>query len=130
MQELWLYFQTNLFSAVFSGVGLTFQAQGSNKKSVLLDLNHELGKELFLRLVEIADVVVVNYRSVPVSELAMRQRNAKLIFCHLTGYGNEEEAAYDNTIQAASGIIAQCKKKGRSYFCFFTFYCSCPRLDE
>ena len=42
---------------------------------------------------------------------AIRARNPRIIYCAMTGYGapgdKAAKGAYDNTIQAASGAIAQ-----------------------
>ena len=41
-----------------AGMGVSFLAQNAGKKSVTVNLKHPRGKELFLKLVKTADVVV------------------------------------------------------------------------
>ena len=43
-------------------MGVSFLAQNAGKKSVTVNLKHPRGKELFLKLVKTADMVVENFR--------------------------------------------------------------------
>ena len=43
------------------GVGLTYQVQASNKKSLALDIRTERGREALLHIVKDADVFIENY---------------------------------------------------------------------
>ncbi|MQY43970.1 CoA transferase [Epibacterium sp. SM1969] len=108
------------------GIGLTYQVQGGNKKSLALDIRSQTGRETLLRLVETADVLIENYATGVLQGLGlgyedMRSRNPEIIYCSMTGYGDTgpkaTKGAYDNTIQAASGTIAQCNgvKPGVSF---------------
>jgi formyl-CoA transferase len=45
-----------------AGMGVSFLAQNAGKKSVTVNLKHPRGKELFLKLVKTADMVVENFR--------------------------------------------------------------------
>lgn len=96
--------------------GLTYQVQAANKKALTLDLKQNAGREIFLKLVSEADILVENYRTGALDELGLgyddlRAINSGLIYCSLSGFGNygarAEVNAYDNTIQATSGIIEQ-----------------------
>lgn len=96
--------------------GLNYQVQASNKKAMTLDLKTKQGQEILKRLVKKADILVENYRTGALDELGLgygdlKTINPKLIYCSLTGYGNEGPRAgvnaYDNVIQATSGIIEQ-----------------------
>lgn len=99
------------------GIGLTYQVQGGNKRSLALDIRSEAGRDALLRLVDGADVLIENHVTGAMEALglgpdALRAGNPRLIYCAMTGYGDAGpkagKGAYDNTIQAASGIIAQC----------------------
>ena len=98
------------------GLGLTYQVQGANKKSLAIDLRTSPGREALLRLVETADVFLENYATGVMEELGLgydilRVCNPGIVYCSMTGYGDKgpkaSKGAYDNTIQAASGIISQ-----------------------
>ena len=108
------------------GVGLTYQVQGSNKKSLALDIRTEQGREAMINLVNDADVFIENYSTGTLQDLGLgyddiKSHNPKIIYCALTGYGDDGpkafKGAYDNTIQAASGTVAQCSgaKPGVSF---------------
>ena len=86
-----------------------------NKKGVVLDLKHKEGKELFLRMVERADVVLENYRPGALKRLGLdyeagRKRNPGIVYCSISGYGQDgpylERAALDLILQAESGMIS------------------------
>ena len=72
--------------------GITNQfARG--KLSVVMDLNHPRGKELFLRLVKISDVVQDNYsrRAMPNFGLdypVLKEVNPQIIMIRQTGFGS------------------------------------------
>ena len=108
------------------GVGLTYQVQASNKKSLALDIRTERGREALLHIVKDADVFIENYATGTLQNLGLgyddiKTHNPKIIYCAMTGYGDEgpkaSKGAYDNTIQAASGTVAQCSgvKPGLSF---------------
>lgn len=63
-----------------------------NKKSVVLDLKTEEGRNTFLELAKTADVVVESYRPGVLKKLGIdyttvSKLNPKIIYCALTGYG-------------------------------------------
>ncbi len=97
------------------GMGLAFQAQGAGKKCLALDLGRTEGQEIFARLVETADVVVLNYTLPAVRRLELTYERLSalkpdLIYCAISGFGQlgpkAEHPAYDTVIQAFSGIMA------------------------
>ncbi|WP_439577054.1 CaiB/BaiF CoA transferase family protein [Elioraea sp.] len=99
-----------------AGLGINYQVQGANKRALALDLADPRGRALFLRLVDGADVVIENFRTGALAALglgaeALTAANPRLIHCTLTGYGATGERAgvnaYDNVIQAASGLMAR-----------------------
>ncbi len=99
-----------------AGLGLNYQVQGGNKRSLALDLRHPEGADVLRALVREADILVENYTTGALDNLglghdALMAVNPRLIYCSITGYGNTgpqaEHGAYDNVIQATSGTIAQ-----------------------
>ncbi|MCC6211943.1 MAG: CoA transferase [Burkholderiales bacterium] len=86
-----------------------------NKKGLAVNLKHPQGKELFLRMVERADVVLENYRVGTLEKLGIdyavaAKRNPGIVYCSVSGYGQDgpyrERAALDLILQAESGMIS------------------------
>ncbi len=84
-----------------------------NKRSVKLDLKSEVGRRAMLDLVASADVLVTNMRAAALDRLGLsattlRAAHPELIHCVANGYGAggpyADNAAYDDAIQAASGL--------------------------
>ncbi len=95
--------------------GLSFVAVNADKQSVALDLKSELGKEAFLRLVDVADVVLENFRPQVMARLGLdyavlSARNPKLIYCAISGFGQQgpwaHRPAYDQIVQGLSGVMS------------------------
>ncbi len=96
-------------------MGTSFLTQGSNKRSITLDLKTEPGREILKKLVAGADVLVENYRPGAFAALglgyeAMLEINPRLIYCSISAFGQDgprrQQTAYDHVIQATSGIMA------------------------
>lgn len=92
-----------------------FLAQGSNKRSMTVDLKTEAGREILRRLVKDADILVENYRPGAMKALGlgyedMAKVNPRLIYASMSAFGQEGPRAahtgYDPNIQAASGMMA------------------------
>src|SRR6516225_7594122 len=69
-----------------------FLAVNRNKRSACIDLKSAAGKAAFLRLVERYDVVCEQFRPGVMERLdlgfeTLHERNPRLVFCSLTGYG-------------------------------------------
>ncbi len=86
----------------------------SNKLGLSLDLKNPQGQEIFLRLVDRADVLIENFSPGAMDRLglgyeALRQRNPRLIYACGSGYGqtgpDRDRLAMDLTVQAAVGIM-------------------------
>ncbi|GAA1548377.1 CaiB/BaiF CoA transferase family protein [Nocardioides humi] len=86
-----------------------------NKRSVVLDLKQAEAQEALRRLVEWADVFVVNYRPAALAKLhityeELRAINPELVYCRVVGYGednpNAAKPAIDDVIQALTGSVA------------------------
>jgi alpha-methylacyl-CoA racemase len=71
-----------------------FLSLNRNKRSIRLDLKHERGREVLLRLVSDADVVLESFRPGVLERLGvgyerMREENPRIIYCAISGYGQE-----------------------------------------
>jgi crotonobetainyl-CoA:carnitine CoA-transferase CaiB-like acyl-CoA transferase len=97
-------------------MGTSFLTQGSNKRSIALDLKTEGGREALKRLAkDWADVFVENYRPGAFRALGLgyedlSRLNPKLVYASMTAFGQDgprgNQTAYDHAIQATSGITA------------------------
>ena len=97
-------------------MGTGFLTQGSNKRSIALNLKTEGGREALKRLVkDWADVLVENYRPGAFRALGLgyeelSKLNPKLVYASMTAFGQEgprgKQTAYDMAIQATSGFTA------------------------
>ncbi|PSL13488.1 CaiB/BaiF CoA transferase family protein [Shimia abyssi] len=98
-----------------ANMGVSFLAQNAGKKSVTVNLKNPRGREIFLKLVETADVVVENFRPGVMTRLGvgyetLKEVNPTLIYCAISGFGQEgpwiRRPAYDQIIQGTSGVMS------------------------
>ena len=98
-----------------ANMGVSFLAQNAGKKSVTVNLKNARGREIFLKLVETADVVVENFRPGVMTRLGvgyetLKEANPTLIYCAISGFGQEgpwiRRPAYDQIIQGTSGVMS------------------------
>ncbi|HTW52711.1 MAG TPA: CaiB/BaiF CoA-transferase family protein [Stellaceae bacterium] len=96
-------------------MGTSFLTQGSNKRSITLDLKSKEGRDILKKLVATSDVLVQNYRPGAFEALGLGYEdllkvNPRLIYCSISAFGQDgtrrEQTAYDHVIQATSGIMA------------------------
>ena len=97
-----------------SGESDYFLSLNRNKRSVVLDLKTDHGRQTLLALADLADVVVENFRPGTMEKLGigselLTQRNPRLIYCAMSGFGTDnvyrDRPALDPVIQAMSGIM-------------------------
>jgi crotonobetainyl-CoA:carnitine CoA-transferase CaiB-like acyl-CoA transferase len=96
------------------GTSTYFLSVNRNKKSVVLDLAAEAGREQARALVAECDVVVENFRPGTMERLGLgheelRARHPELIYCSISGFGSGEGAAipgYDLLVQAVGGLMS------------------------
>jgi CoA:oxalate CoA-transferase len=92
-----------------------FHSMNRGKRSLTLDLGCAEGKEVFLRLVEKADVVVQNFRVGSMQRLgldypALRLRNPRVIYVSISGFGQTgpyaTKTAFDIIVQGMGGMLS------------------------
>jgi crotonobetainyl-CoA:carnitine CoA-transferase CaiB-like acyl-CoA transferase len=97
------------------GVPLWWKVLSRNKRTVGLYLGDPEGAELFLRLVETADVVVENFRPGTLERWgvgyeAMKERNCGIILARVTGFGQAgpyaSRPAFGTLAESMSGFAA------------------------
>lgn len=86
-----------------------------NKRSVVLDLKTESGREAMRDLIATADVFVTNLRRKAIDRLGLNEDDVRairsdIVYCMANGFGsdgpNADKTAYDDVIQAASGLAS------------------------
>ena len=96
--------ETSLWAAVLN----------RGKKSVSLNLKTKIGKEILLKLIQEADVLVENFRPGVMEKLKLgwktiKKANNKLVMARISGYGQNNSTiarqAFDATIQAETGFM-------------------------
>jgi len=95
------------------GFGLFWKSVARNKRCVTLDLHHRDGQELFHRLLEVSDVLVVNSRPSALKRWGLdwgpvHAAHPHLVMLHVSGYGGGGPAAdrpgFGTLAEAMSGF--------------------------
>lgn len=95
------------------GVPVTWKVYGRNKKSLSLDLRKDAAKDILLRLVDRADVMIENYRPGTLEEMGLgpdvlHGRNPKLILVRVSGFGQtgpyRHRPGFGTLVEAMSGF--------------------------
>lgn len=101
--------------AAVSGGIIPFAMLNTNKRSATLNLKHGRGRELLLRMVRDADVLLENFAAGTLGRLGLswdvlHAANPRLIYASATGYGRSgpyrDYPAMDLTIQAMAGVMS------------------------
>ena len=101
--------------AIKAGMSSTFATANRNKRSIVIDLKSDAGREVLFKLVDQADVFVQNFRPgavdrMGIGEEVLRARNPKLIYVSISGFGEKgpyaHKRVYDPVVQALSGLAA------------------------
>lgn len=96
------------------GESTYYMCANRNKRSITINLKHESGKKLFLRMLKDADVVLENFKTGTLQRMGLGYEeltkvNPKLIMCSVTGYGQtgpySHEPGFDPVIQAIGGLM-------------------------
>lgn len=92
-----------------------------NKRGLSINLKKPEGHELFLKLIEKADVMIENFRPGALEKLglgyeAVSKRNPGIVYASISGFGQDgpykERAALDLILQAESGMISITGEEG------------------
>lgn len=93
-----------------------FNLFNRNKRDLVVDLGSPEGREIFLRLVDSADVVLENnsvrvFQSFGLSYPVLSARNPRIIMCSISGMGatgsERDYVAYGSNIEASTGLVSQ-----------------------
>lgn len=91
-----------------------FLSCNRGKRSVVADFSAADDREMVLRLIDQADVVIENFKTGGLKKFGLdyatlAQRRPQLIYCSVTGFGQSgpysQRAGYDAMIQGLSGIM-------------------------
>jgi formyl-CoA transferase len=97
------------------GVPIWWQVYGRNKKSVCLDLRAEAGRDVLLRLVEGAKMLVENFRPGTLERMGLgpdvlHDRNPGLVIVRISGWGQSgswrHKPGFGTLVEAFSGFAA------------------------
>jgi len=101
--------------------GPDFQNLHRNKRSLTLDLKTPQGKDIFMKLVKTADVVVENYRPDVKDRLgidyeSLKKVNKRIILASISGFGQDgpyrARPGFDQIAQGLSGIMSVTGRPG------------------
>jgi len=102
------------------GRNFYFESCNRNKRSIVLDLSTEKGKEVFFKLIRQADVFVTNLsisapKRLGIDYEALSAINPRLIYAHCSGWGREgpdaDALSFDYTGLARSGTMMMCGER-------------------
>ncbi|WP_306152244.1 CaiB/BaiF CoA-transferase family protein [Roseovarius sp. MMSF_3281] len=98
-----------------AGLGASFLSQNAGKRSTVIDLKSDEGRDLVLRMAAQADVFVENFRPGVIDRLglgydAVRAVRPDVIYASISGFGPDgalsDRPAYDHILQGLSGLMA------------------------
>lgn len=96
------------------GVGYCFLWLNRGKKSIVLDLNDQMGRDIALKFVATADVVVESFKPGTMAHFGMgyedlKKINPQIIMCSVSAFGQtgpySMKPGYDIVAQALSGVM-------------------------
>ena len=94
-------------------IGLVWKSMGRNKRCVTLDLRHADGQDLFHRLLDVSDVLVINNRPTALTRWgidyeSVHERHPQLVMLHVSGYGRggpkSDSPGFGTLAEAMSGF--------------------------
>jgi len=105
------------------GMGAIFLQANRGKRSIVLDLKQDRGREALLELARTSDVLISNLRPQVMERLKLSYVdvagvNPKIIYVGVFGYGQDgpyaARPAYDDLMQGGAGIASLVKRAGGS----------------
>ena len=100
-----------------------FAALNRGKRSIVLDLKSEAGRDALARLADRADILIENFRPGVMRDFGLdyatlAARNPKLIYASISGYGqtgpDASKGGFDLIAQGASGVMSVTGEPGGS----------------
>jgi len=97
-----------------AGIAPTFRGVNYSKRSIAVDLRQPRGREVVVRLVRAADVLVENFRPGTLERLGLgyddvSAANPRIVYCSISGFGTDgpyrDRPGYDTIGQALSGLL-------------------------
>ena len=97
------------------GMAEPFIGANAGKKSIVLDLKSEFGRDAARKLIATSDILVENFRPGVIDRLGLghaelQKGHPGLIFCSISGYGQDgpmrDYPAIDQIIQSVSGLMS------------------------
>lgn len=108
------------------GDSASFRVLSRGKRSIVVDLSRPEGREVCLDLARSSDVFIHSIRPQALEKLRLSyshvvQANPSIVYCNMLGFGRQGRysgtAAYDDTIQALSGLAwLQSQMAGRPQY--------------
>jgi CoA:oxalate CoA-transferase len=94
-----------------------FISLNRNKKSLVLNLKLEKGREILRELIGVSDVIIENFRPSTMKKMGfgweeIREINPRIIYAAISGFGHDSppeyaaRASYDMVAQAYSGLMS------------------------
>jgi CoA:oxalate CoA-transferase len=94
-----------------------FISLNRNKKSLVLNLKLDRGREILRELIRVSDVIVENFRPATMGRMGfgwedVRKLNPRIIYAAISGFGHDSppeyaaRASYDMVAQAYSGLMS------------------------
>jgi crotonobetainyl-CoA:carnitine CoA-transferase CaiB-like acyl-CoA transferase len=105
-----------------NGISAPFLMMNRNKRGMALNLKHPRGREILLRMVGDADVLIENFRHGTMEKLGLgydtlAQVNPGLIYCQISGFGRTgplaDQGGFDLIAQGYAGLMALTGEPGR-----------------
>jgi crotonobetainyl-CoA:carnitine CoA-transferase CaiB-like acyl-CoA transferase len=105
-----------------NGASAPFLMMNRNKRGIAVNLKHERGRDILLRLVRDADVLTENYRRGTLEKLGvgydvLSKVNPGLIYCAISGYGRDgpfaDKGGFDLIAQGFAGLMSITGEPGR-----------------
>ncbi|MCK9231127.1 MAG: CoA transferase [Syntrophales bacterium] len=101
-------------------MGSFYHIVGRNKRSMTLDIRHPEGRDILLRMIPKADVLIDSFRTGMdrdgIGYETLREINPRLVQCSITSYGQDgpyrDYPAHDINLLALSGVLDLLGEKG------------------
>ena len=112
---------SRLLPPLIEGMSARYLILNRNKKSIAIDLKAAKGREIFIRMIKGADVLLETFRPGVMERLGLgyekvKSINPELIYCSLSGYGQDGPyrltAGHDINYLSLGGLLGITGEKG------------------